>query len=230
MDRTADQKSYRRQCSGARGRDGITSQVHAVRAGRKRDVEPIVDQDSGARGPDRGEAPLDQAGQVAGLHVALADLHEIDARFGGSRNTPHQIIVASKPATIRDHADDRSHSAPQIDMARVRGPWFFVRGPSCNPKSLVRQGTKDQGQGTDKAPRTMDEGHGDMEATALLFWRRSADGHHRVRNVPRGQKRPDLDEASQQVDQPETRDRASYEGIGEKRLEHWQKLNEVVPF
>src|SRR6185369_479018 len=97
------------------------------------------------------------------------------------------IFPTGKPAAVSDHAGDRTHSAPQIDMARVHGPWFLVLGPSGGPTSPVRVGTKDQGPG-----------HAGT-STVLFFRSRSTDRDHRTRHVARGQKRPDLDEARQEV-------------------------------
>src|SRR6185503_6853962 len=121
------------------------------------------------------------------------------------------IFPTGKPAAVSDHAGDRTHSAPQIDMARVHGPWFLVLGPSGGPTSPVRVGTKDQGQGTDEAPRTKDKGLGDAGTSTVLFFRsRSTDRDHRIRDVARGQKRPDLDEARQEVPDAETRHRTAH--------------------
>ena len=53
--------------------------MHAVRTGRERDVETIVDQDARPGAAYRFDTRGHEARQRAALEIALTDLHEVHA-------------------------------------------------------------------------------------------------------------------------------------------------------
>ena len=82
-----------------------------------------------ARAADRASLP--RASGPGPAYRSTAKAHD---RVTGVGPDPSEIVIPQR--------------AFRIDVARVPGPWFLVRGPSCSPRSSVHGGprTADQGR------------------------------------------------------------------------------------
>ena len=80
-------------------------------AGGQRDVESIVDENACAGAVNGSNTTRDEPRDIPRLHVAFANLDEIDTGRRGGRDALHERIFPAGQATaVSDHADDRTHA------------------------------------------------------------------------------------------------------------------------
>jgi hypothetical protein len=105
-------------------RHRVAPEVHAVRTGGQRDVEPIVDEHTCACPACGVETTRDETGECASIEIALADLNEIDAGSGRGADRGDERIVASlaEAPPIGDHADNRAHGRGSVSSTLLRRP------------------------------------------------------------------------------------------------------------
>ena len=100
----------------ARGRHRIAAQVHAVRAGGQRHVEPIVDDDAGrlprVRAPPGARA---SAARSPALEVALAHVHQVHPRVDRDRD----LLAPAPRAGPRRRRDTRASRRRSVTRQRI---------------------------------------------------------------------------------------------------------------
>lgn len=91
-----------------------------MRAGRHRDVNTVVDENSRPRTANGFDRLPDQRQQLAVRHVPLANLDEMYARVRRCCHAPDQrgLGALSQAPAIADHADDGMHARA---IPRLRG-------------------------------------------------------------------------------------------------------------
>ena len=97
---STDQESLRRHLADAAGREGVSPQMHARRAGSDSDIEPIVDDDLAGRSGGAVDRLARQRVKSPTLEQRLADLNEIDSGRSRFANDGGRSTV-----TARDEAD-----------------------------------------------------------------------------------------------------------------------------
>jgi hypothetical protein len=81
-------------------------------AGRHRDVQAVIDDDTGASAADRVERLPDQREQRAAVEPRLADLQQADARLGRrARALEERRPRRTLQSPWRHQADDGTHAA-----------------------------------------------------------------------------------------------------------------------
>ena len=101
--------------------------MHAVGAGRQRDVEPIVDDDAASAAGGNGQNVCTQTPELAGFEIAFTNLQDIHAGFDRVARLRDQALSRTLPghlsgesATVRDEMQDQ-RGASVVDATAEAG-------------------------------------------------------------------------------------------------------------